>query len=54
MDGHASGPMNLRSAFISSKGDIYEDHLVDEMVCDCCQTSVTVSNGIPIVVYRDR
>ncbi len=54
MDGHASGPMNLRSAFISSKGDIYEDHLVDEMVCDCCQTSVTVSSGIPIVVYRDR
>ena len=54
MDGHASGPMNLRSAFISSKGDVYENHLVDEMVCDCCQTSVTVSNGIPIVVYRDR
>ena len=51
---HASGPMSLRSAFISSDGDVYESHLVDQMVCDCCQTSVTVSNNIPIVVYRDR
>ena len=51
---HASGPMSLRSAFVSSDGDIYESHLVDQMVCDCCQTSVTVSGNIPIVVYRDR
>ncbi len=51
---HASGPMSLRSAFISSDGEVYESYLVDKMVCDCCQTSVTVSGNIPIVVYRDR
>ena len=45
--------MTLRSAVIGSDGNV-ERSLVDDMVCDCCQTSMTVSQGIPIVVYRDR
>ena len=52
--GHASGPMSLRSAIINSEGEIIEESEIDNMVCDCCQTSLTVSDNIPIVVYRDR
>ncbi len=28
--------------------------LIDERVCDCCQTDVAVSASGPVVVYRDR
>ena len=28
--------------------------VIDELVCDCCQTDVTVANSGPIAVYRDR
>ena len=52
--GHASGPMSLRSAIINSKGKVIKEIEIDDMVCDCCQTSIAVSNDIPIVVYRDR
>ena len=52
--GHAKGAMTLRSAVIGYDGNIEKRSLVDDMVCDCCQTSMTVSEGIPIVVYRDR
>jgi len=48
------GPMTLRSALIDSNGKIVEEYEIDEQVCDCCQTSITVSNNVPIVVYRDR
>ena len=46
--------MSLRSAIINNNGDIIDENLVDNKVCDCCQTSMTISNGIPILVYRDR
>lgn len=51
---HGNGSMSLRSAIINNKGDIIDENLVDNKVCDCCQTSMTISNGIPILVYRDR
>ena len=50
----SGGPMTLRSAFIDSNGKIIEEYEVDDQVCECCQTSITVSNNTPIVVYRDR
>ena len=53
-DGHAKGAMTLRSAVLNFEGKIIENDLIDDMVCDCCQTSMTVSGDIPIVVYRDR
>lgn len=31
-----------------------DTQLVDELVCDCCQTDVAVAASGPIVVYRDR
>jgi hypothetical protein len=52
--GHASGPMSLRSAIINSQGKVIKEIEIDDMVCDCCQTSIAVSNDIPIIVYRDR
>ena len=39
----ASG-MTLRSS----------DQLVDELVCDCCQTDVALASSGPVAVYRDR
>ena len=41
-------------ALLNFEGKIIENDLIDDMVCDCCQTSMTVSGDIPIVVYRDR
>ncbi|MBV1922716.1 MAG: hypothetical protein KUG68_01675, partial [Flavobacteriaceae bacterium] len=46
--------MTLRSAIVNKKGEILEDILMDERVCDCCQTSAAITNNGPIVVYRDR
>ena len=51
---HGSGPMSLRSAIVSENGEVIEEFEIDSKVCDCCQTSMTVANGTPIVVYRDR
>ena len=39
----ASG-MTLRSS----------EQLVDELVCDCCQTDVAIASSGPVAVYRDR
>ncbi len=30
------------------------EEVVDDLVCDCCQTDSTVLNGNPIAVFRDR
>ncbi len=30
------------------------DQLVDELVCDCCQTDVAIASSGPVAVYRDR
>ena len=50
----SEGPMTLRAAFIDSNGKIIEEYEIDNKVCECCQTSITVSNNTPIVVYRNR
>ena len=52
--GHAKGAMTIRSAVLDSNGNIVSQNIIDEMVCECCQTSMAVSGDIPIVVYRDR
>jgi hypothetical protein len=51
--GH-SGGMTLRSAIIAQDGSISDGQLIDELVCDCCQTDVTVGGVGPTVVYRNR
>ena len=46
--------MTLRAAMVDSQGTLSNEQLVDEIVCDCCQTDVAVSSLGPIAVYRDR
>ncbi len=46
--------MTLRSAVISEDGERLREQVVDDSVCDCCQTDVAVAAGGPVAVYRDR
>lgn len=46
--------MTLRSAVLDRTGALLQEHLVDDLVCDCCQTGVAVSSKGPVAVYRDR
>jgi hypothetical protein len=52
--GTPDGPMTLRSAVMTPGGERQRQQLVDDSVCDCCQTDVAVSSHGPIAVYRDR
>jgi len=49
----ASG-MTLRAAFVDENLDVEQDQLVDELICDCCQTDIAVASSGPVAVYRDR
>lgn len=52
---HGGGQMTLRAAIVFLDGSIQYDTLLDESVCDCCQTGVAIgSNAEIVVVYRDR
>ena len=55
-DGHEGhhGQMSLRGAIIDKQGNKKEEWELDNRVCDCCQTSATITTNGPIVVYRDR
>lgn len=51
--GHG-GEMTLRSARVAPDGKLSEEVLLDDRVCECCQTSaVTTEQGV-LVSYRDR
>ena len=54
-DGHGSrGAMTLRAATLDHVGTLYGETLLDERICDCCQTSAArTANGV-VVAYRDR
>lgn len=52
--GPEDGGMTLRSALIGPQGIRSQEQLVDDLVCDCCQTDIAVSAGGPIAVYRNR
>ncbi len=47
------GPMTLRTASLI-EGRRSGELLLDERVCDCCQTAGAVTDRGPVVVYRDR
>ncbi|UCF67411.1 MAG: exo-alpha-sialidase, partial [Acidobacteriota bacterium] len=53
---HATaGAMTLRARTIHANGTLGEEQLLDDRVCDCCQTSaVTTGDGQVVVAYRDR
>jgi ribonuclease BN (tRNA processing enzyme) len=48
------GGMTLRSAVLSPGTGVQAGLLVDDLVCDCCQTDVAVGPDGPIAVYRNR
>lgn len=49
------GPMTLRAAIFDADGSVSDGQLLDDMVCECCPTSVAVTgNGTVVAVYRDR
>ncbi len=50
----AGGGMTLRSALVSPDGEVLEHRLIDDLVCDCCQTDAVSTEAGPLVAYRDR
>ncbi len=52
-EGH-HGEMSLRGAIVDKQGNKKEEWELDNRVCECCQTSATVTTNGPVVVYRDR
>jgi len=46
--------MALRSATIESSGDVSSRKLLDDSVCDCCQTSMVMTEKGPFIAYRNR
>ena len=46
--------MTLRSATLSTSGVPSEKTVIDDWVCDCCQTDVAITESGPVAVYRDR
>ena len=56
--GHGSGPsesgMTLRGAVIGADNRLHEEQELDDLICDCCQTDVAITDTGPVAVYRDR
>ncbi|MHA4842564.1 sialidase family protein [Flavitalea antarctica] len=52
-EGH-HGQMTLRAALLGSDGTKEKEWEIDDRVCDCCQTSITMGKQGPVVIYRDR
>ncbi|WP_440998959.1 hypothetical protein [Fodinibius sp. SL11] len=46
--------MTLRGALINKEGDILRRFLIDDSVCDCCQTSLVKTTDGAMVAYRNR
>ncbi|MFO7763256.1 MAG: sialidase family protein [Wenzhouxiangellaceae bacterium] len=49
-----AGFMTLRTAIIGTDGTAGPERLIDDRVCDCCQTASAVTAAGPIVAYRNR
>lgn len=47
------GPMTLRYATLDPQG-AGPERLLDESVCECCQTAGAIAADGPVVLYRDR
>jgi hypothetical protein len=53
LEGSEGGAMSLRSRRIAS-GILGPIELLDDRVCDCCQTTAAATPAGPVVVFRDR
>jgi hypothetical protein len=56
MDGKVdlSHAMTLRSAEITRSGEILNKNVIDDAVCECCQTALHMAGNQAVVVYRNR
>ena len=52
--GHSMSGVALRSAIIGIDGSVYDQQVVDDLVCDCCPTALTHGPQGPVVAYRNR
>lgn len=48
------GSMTLRAAGVDSAGNINSSALLDQRVCDCCQTAAVSTSGATVIAYRNR
>lgn len=46
--------MMLMTTTVAGDGSTGAERVLDERVCDCCQTSLAIAASGPVVVYRDR
>ena len=53
-DDDHGGAMTLRAAVVHANGTISNRVQLDDRVCDCCGTSMAMTEAGPVVVYRDR
>lgn len=53
-DDVATSGMTLRAAVFAADRTAVEETLVDDLICDCCQTDVAITGQGPVAVYRDR
>jgi len=49
-----SGSVALRSAIIHRDGTIEQEQVIDNRVCECCQTDMVAVDGGAVAVYRNR
>lgn len=54
LDSKLATAMTLRGALLGRDGEIIESHLIDNAVCDCCNTSLVKTDRGLIAAYRNR
>lgn len=52
--GPMSSSMTLRYATVDPDGKVADEAIIDERICECCQTSAALTSEGVIVAYRDR
>lgn len=53
-EGAETAAMSLRFRTAAGPGDASDEVLIDDMVCDCCQTGAAPTTDGWVMVYRDR
>ncbi|HEX8116895.1 MAG TPA: sialidase family protein, partial [Pyrinomonadaceae bacterium] len=46
--------MQLRYAALDAEGRLFDEAVLDERICECCQSTAAMTSEGPIVAYRDR
>ncbi len=54
MDDPTGSGMTLRAAIVGVDDALQAEQLVDDLICDCCQTDVAIAASGPVAVYRNR